>query len=177
MLIIQSRKSQLLLLILPLLAATGVSNACAEEHVQTTSQQHTEETAHEHAGAHEFHPNLIALFVGVTHEGRNENELTLGIEYERRLNKSFGVGIVAEHSIGDIDFWVYAVPFAYHNGPWKFYVAPGIEDGDHGSESLLRLGAEYAFEVGSWEISPQFDVDFVDGEEVYVLGLTFGKGF
>jgi hypothetical protein len=130
----------------------------------------------DHESMHDFHPNLIALFVGVTDEGRHE-ALALGIEYERRLNESFGVGLVAEHTFGDLDFWVYAVPFAYHTGPWKFYIAPGVEDGDHGSESLVRVGGEYAFEVGDWEISPQLDVDLVDGEEVFVLGVTFGKGF
>ena len=125
---------------------------------------------------HNFHPNSLALFVGVTDEGRHQ-ALALGIEYERRLNESFGVGVLAEHTFGDLDFWVYAVPFAYHTGRWKFYIAPGVEDGDHGSESLVRVGGEYAFEVGEWEISPQLDVDLVDGDEVFVLGVTFGKGF
>ncbi len=47
----------------------------------------------------------------------------------------------------------------------------------HGTESLVRLSAEYAFEAGAWEISPQLAVDFVDGEEVLILGFVFGKGF
>ena len=135
------------------------------------------ELAEDYEATHDFHPNLLALFVGVTHEGRNENGLTLGIEYERRLNEFFGVGVLVEHSFGDLDFWVYAVPFAYHTGRWKFYIAPGVEDGDHGRESLVRLGGEYAYEVGAWEISPQLDVDFVDGDQVLVLGVSFGKGF
>lgn len=126
---------------------------------------------------HEFHRNFLAGFIGVTHEDRRDNGLALGIEYERRLNKSFGIGLLAEYTIGDLDFWVYAVPFAYHTGRWKLYIAPGIEDGEGGTESLVRLGAEYAFEVGEWEISPQLDVDFVDGEEVLVLGVVIGKGF
>ena len=113
----------------------------------------------------------------MTNEGRNDNGLTLGIEYERRLSKSFGMGVLAEHSFGDLNFWVYAVPFAYHTGPWKFYIAPGVEDGDHGRNSLIRLGGEYAFMAGAWEISPQLDVDFVDGDQVLVLGVAFGKGF
>ena len=79
--------------------------------------------------------------------------------------------------LGDLDFWVYALPFAYHSERWKFYVAPGVEDGDEGSEFLARVGGEYAFAAGTWEISPQLNVDFVDGEEVFVLGLVFGKGF
>ena len=132
------------------------------------AQKGEHESSSDHGSAHDLHRNFLALFVGVTDEGRNE-ALALGIEYERRLNESFGVGLVAEYSFGDLDFWVYAVPFAYHTGRWKLYIAPGVEDIDHGSESLIRLGVEYAYEVGSWEISPQLNVDFVDGDEIPVL--------
>lgn len=69
------------------------------------------------------------------------------------------------------------MPFAYHTGRWKIYAAPGFEDGDLGNESLWRIGAEYAFEVGRWEMSPQLDVDIVDGDTAFVLGVTIGKGF
>ena len=125
----------------------------------------------------EFHPNFVALFVGLTSEDRRETGLALGIEYEYRLNRAFGIGVLAEHTFGDIDTTVFAMPFAYHTGRWKAYVAPGIEDGDRGSESLVRIGGEYAFEVGRWEVSPQLDIDFVDGDQVFVLGVTIGKGF
>ncbi len=33
-------------------------------------------------------------------------------------------------------------------------------------------------EIGeSWTINPEFNVDFVDGEEKFVYGVSFGKGF
>jgi len=73
---------------------------------------------------------------------------------------------------------VYAVPFAYRFDRLKVFVAPGIEDSnEHGTESLVRLAAEYAFEAASWEISPQLAVDFVDGDQVLILGVVFGKPF
>ena len=126
---------------------------------------------------HGAEKNVIAGFVGVAFEGTRDEGLALGIEYERRLNQTWGIGALAEHTFGDLDTWVFAVPVAVHNGPWKFYAAPGIEDGEHGSEALVRLGVEYGFHLGRWEVSPQFDVDFVDGEEIYVVGFTFGWGF
>jgi len=124
----------------------------------------------------EFHKHVVAFFTGVAHHGARDNGLALGVEYEYRLSSSFGIGALAEHTFGDFDTWVYAIPFAYHRGPWKVYAAPGREDGEHGNESLLRLGGEYGIEAGEWEIAPQLDLDLVHSEKTWVLGVTFGKG-
>ena len=135
------------------------------------------ESTSSHENEHESHKNVVSFFAGVAHSGR-DNGAALGVAYERFLNESFGIGVIVERTFGDGDFTVYAVPFGYRIDRWKFYVAPGIEDSDeHGTQSLVRLGAEYAFKTGSWEISPQFAVDFVGGHEVLVLGVVFGKGF
>ncbi|MEE4185560.1 MAG: hypothetical protein V2J12_07330 [Gammaproteobacteria bacterium] len=132
---------------------------------------------HTHEGHAPHEPNTIALFVGRASEQRREAGLALGIEYERRLLPSFGIGALAEHTFGKIDTTVYAVPLAYHNGPWKAYLAPGFESGNAGNDRLVRVGIEYGFERGEYEIAPQVDLDFVDGQRVLVIGITFGKGF
>ena len=36
---------------------------------------------------------------------------------------------------------------------------------------------ERTFAAGAWEIAPQVDLDFVEGSRVFVIGVTFGKGF
>jgi len=136
--------------------------------------EHDAEAAHEES--HQYHLNVLGIFLGVTDEGREEAP-TLGIEYARRINDSFGIGVIAEYAADDVELWVFAVPFVYYNGPWRLYAGPGVEDGDEGSEFLARIGVEYAFEVGAFEIAPQLNVDFVDGEEVWVAGLFFAKGF
>lgn len=137
-----------------------------------------EDTHDEHHGSHDFHANVFGVFGGITDEDHHDPAFTLGLEYERRLSAEFGIGVIAERAFGDLDFSVYAVPFAYHAGHLKLYAAPGIEDSrHHGSEFLFRLGAEYGFAVGEYEISPQFNIDFVDGEEALVLGLVFARGF
>jgi hypothetical protein len=132
----------------------------------------SEPEAHE-----EHHKNLLALFIGFASEDRRESGFALGLEYERRLNRKFGIGILAEHTFGDIQTNVYVLPLALHTGPWKFYVAPGIEHSKLGNENMLRIGGEYAFEVGHWEVSPQIDLDFVEGDRIFVIGVTIGKGF
>jgi len=131
-----------------------------------------------HDVVHNFHPNLLGIFLGGTGENRRDAKFTLGIEYERRINESFGVGGVVERAFGDHDFWVFAVPFAYHSGAWKWYVAPGMENKDnHNNEFLVRVGLEYGFEVGGYELAPQIDVDFVDGDREYVMGIVIARGF
>ena len=138
-----------------------------------------EETAHDgESHGHAMHKNLLALFVGGATDKRRDKGVALGIEYARRLSERFGIGVVVERTFGDLDSMVYAVPFAYHSGAWKAYIAPGIEDREgHHTENLVRIGAEYAFKAGSWEIAPQINLDFVKGNRVFVIGVTFGKGF
>lgn len=127
---------------------------------------------------HEFHRNWLAGFVGVTSEQRRDKGVALGVEYARRFTQSFSVGALAERTLGELDFWVFAMPFGYHAGPWKFYAGPGIESPDDGeNEFLIRVGGEYTFEVNAWEIAPQLDIDFVDGDEALVFGVTVGKSF
>lgn len=131
-----------------------------------------------HDTHHGYHPNLVAVFAGFTGEVRRERSLSLGVEYFRRFNESFSVGALLENANGDRDFWIAAIPFAWHLGHWKLYAAPGIEHEEgHGDHYMVRLGVEYAFEVGKYEIAPQVDVDIVEGDTVFVMGVTFGRGF
>lgn len=164
---------------LRMLLALLFAVCAAPVYAQTVDHDSSEhQSASGHESAHGSHRNVVSFFVGATHAGRRENGAALGVAYERLVNDSFAIGVIAEHTFGDADFTVYAVAFAYRMDRWKFYIAPGIEDSKaHGTDSLVRLGAEYAFEAGSWEISPQLAVDFVDGDEVLVLGVVFGKGF
>ena len=132
----------------------------------------------EHGAEHSFHPNVFGVFLGGTGENRRDADLTLGIGYERFINESFGVGGIIERAFGDHDFWVLAVPFAYHTGAWKWYVAPGVENKDgHSNEFLVRVALEFGFEVGGFEVGPQLAVDFVDGDREYVLGVVIARGF
>lgn len=124
----------------------------------------------------EYHEHTVAFFVGAAEEGAREDGIAVGVEYEHRRSRRFGIGVLLEHTFGDVDTWVFAVPFAYHGGRWKVYAGPGVEDGQEDNETLLRVGGEYGFEVGDWEIAPQLDVDFVEGEETWILGVTFAKG-
>ncbi len=150
-----------LLLLLGLVLAPGV--------VQGEEEQH---------GGHQ-HRNHVGVFVGLTHE-RRENGFALGFDYARRISSSFSIGIFAERTWGDFDFDVYGVDLAYHVDRWTWMIGPGIEDSRLGSnERLWRLGVGYSFDVGErgLMLTPNFYIDIVDGEQVYVLGVALGRGF
>lgn len=78
-----------------------------------------------------------------------------------------------EHTFGNGDLTVYALRFAYRFDRWQFAPTRSIEYGDHGTESLVRVVAQYAFEAGTREISRQLAVEFVDRDEVLTLGFVF----
>ena len=130
---------------------------------------------------HAEHKNLLAVEVGIASENPDslrDKGLAVGLAYERRLTERFGVGGFVERTWGDFDIWVYGIPLSYRINQWKFFVAPGVEDPDgQDNEFLLRLGGEYAFDMGGWELAPQIKVDFVDGETIYLAGVAIGWGF
>lgn len=128
------------------------------------------------AGEHEHKANEIAGFVGLAHEG-SYYAPALGLEYERRISSMLGVGVLAEKTWGDIDSWVYAVPFNFHADEWKFIVAPGIEEKHGHTENLLRVGVGLEFEMNEMMVTPSLNFDFVGSETIVVLGVSFGIGF
>ena len=137
--------------------------------VGQTAEGETEEHDHEHR-------NEVAVFFGLTDEGRDEG-FAIGIEYERRLNESFGVGALAERTWRGTDFWVYAIPLTLHVNRWKFLVAAGVEKSDGHTENLVRLAGGYECEVGTAAVTPILAFDSVDGQLIYVVGVSIGFGF
>ncbi len=130
------------------------------------------------AGAQEHHleENEISVFVGLANEGRDDG-LAVGAEYERRIDESLGLGVLVEHTFGDFDTWVFAVPLTLHVEEWKFVLAAGIEDRDGRSENLVRIAVGYGVETSKLKMTPTLNVDFVDDETVFVLGVAFSWPF
>lgn len=102
---------------------------------------------------------------------------TIGLEYEFRVDPRIGLGAIAEYARGDFDTTVLVAPVAYHIDSWKLYAGPGVEVSEEGTEPLVRVGVEYAFEVGELEVSPQVDLDFMNGERLFVFGVVFARRF
>jgi hypothetical protein len=129
------------------------------------------------AGAQYKDPNTVELFIGGTIDD-NDMDASFGAAYERRLSDPFGVGALVEVTVGGSRDWVVAVPFYWHpQEPWRLLVAGGIENDDTGNDFLVRLGGSYEIEFENWSLSPELNLDFVDGDVLTVLGVSFGWKF
>ena len=109
----------------------------------------------------------------------SENGFTIGLTYERRFSELLGIGGFYEYAAGDFDKWSIGVPLFIHpHEGWRFVLAPGLEHRHGDDEFLFRTGVAYEFELSErWVMVPEFNVDFVDGEEAFAFGLSFGFGF
>jgi len=142
--------------------------------------------AEEAHGAHDesghYHLNSVGLFLGGTYEDTHhgsESGFAIGFSYERRLSALLGVGGFYEYVGGDFDKWSIGVPlFVHPYHAWRLQLAPGLEHREGEDEFLFRIGVAYDFMISKqWAIAPEVNVDFVDGEEAFVFGLTLGFGF
>ncbi len=173
------------------------ASAYAEEH---SEERHAEAAAGEHE-EHDFHRHHLSVFLGATtadvevHGGEGdagtqseggetsgettrETEASIGFDYEYRLNRTWGIGFLFDYVAGDARTSVAGIPvFLHPAGGLKLLAAPGIERHEGENEFLVRLGLGYQFDLGRWAITPGANVDFVDGDQVYVYGLYIGRGF
>jgi hypothetical protein len=136
----------------------------------------------QHEEARHYHVNTAEVFIGGTYEDGehgSEDGFTVGLTYERRLSELLGVGGFYEYAAGDFDKWSIGVPLFIHPyGGFRFELAPGMEHRDGDDDFLFRTGVGYEFELSErWMMMPEFNVDFVDGDESYVFGVSFGYGF
>ena len=120
----------------------------------------------------------LELFLGNTHED-GENGFTSGLTFEYRLTKIFGVGIFLDYIAGDFDKWAAGLPLFIHPYKgWRFSLSPGLDDVSGENDFLFKAVAAYEFEFDSWSITPEFQVDFIEGgKQALTYGVSVGYGF
>jgi hypothetical protein len=169
-----------------------------EEHAEETEHQ---EHGGGHGGR-PHHKNDIGIFVGVTDEHGHASEPTLGVDYRRLVAQRWAVGALFDYAGGDLRNAIFAASVTWFPvGRLQLTAAPGVEfhrgrgptvdcgcGGALKSEDpeqtglfdedaryfLFRLGAGWHFPIGQiYGISPNVNVDFVNGEKVWVYGVNF----
>jgi hypothetical protein len=176
----------------------------AQEHAVPPATGRTTAEAREGAAEEREHSNELGVFLGGTNE-KDETHSTIGLEYERRLSESFGLGAVVERVDG-IDAWVFLAPLSFepvrHLG-LVLYAGPGFEtkkrevdvepavsthvpegepgDGERDTFFVFRTGVGWALELGRLGLHPQVELDLArengKWESALVFGVAVGFGF
>jgi hypothetical protein len=139
-------------------------------------------------GSHEFHRHHMALILGNTQNEDGESGLTVGMDYEYRINSWLGIGGLAEYAGGDFEHVLLLAPLYIHPYKgWLFNVSLGAEihneHGDHEEDKrtrdwIVRTGVAYQFPFGErYTVAPVFNVDFSDHETLFMYGAAVGVGF
>jgi len=132
---------------------------------------------------HEFRRHAPGIFIGNADERGGGDDYTLGIEYEYRFNRNWGVGMVYEHTPGghDNDGTTLALANGYYHPykGWRVGLGGGREKvhGSHGYYSwVYRAGAAYDFHVGNFGVAPSVSYDVIESHDnvlVYGIALTY----
>lgn len=132
---------------------------------------------------HEYHRHHVGAFLGAATRaaegGGHDHGFAGGLDYEYRFSRWVGAGALAEGASGDLRDGVFAGLLFAH--PWRELVVmagPGVEVTSEAAEYMTRFGVAYQFPIARrLTLAPEFNVDLVRREPVYVYGLVLGVGF
>lgn len=172
--------------------------AYQEEHAeQAKHDKHGEEH-----GGRPNHKNDFAIFLGASDDHVHPTEPTLGVAYRHRVARRLAVGALFDYAGGDQRNVIFAASVTWFPiGRLQLMAAPGVElhrgqgptvccgcggvyEGEDPEQArqidedakyfVFRLGAGWHFPIGQiYGVSPNINVDFVDGEKVWVYGVNF----
>lgn len=122
--------------------------------------------------------NHVEIFLGAT-TTHKVSYGTIGLEYERRLNNQFGVGVLLETvQTNPSETIVAALGYYHFNNPTKVFLGLGQESVSGHSESFVRYGIAYDFHVGKIYLTPAYCYDTIGSSgSANVFGLGIGVGF
>ena len=123
------------------------------------------------------------IFLGATH-AESDTNFTYGIEYEYKFTPQWGVGAVYEDTADghDGDGVEIKLGALYYHPKSYLRVGLGIGEEKIGgkkpkTKDVVRLSINYDYHFGDYAIAPLVAVDFIDGEEAWVVGVAFVRPF
>jgi hypothetical protein len=125
--------------------------------------------------------NLASVVGGFTTQdldGQSDG-FTFGAEYERRLHKWYGVGAVAQWTIGGPREFLVGPVFTLHpTGPFRVGMVVAAEQAAGVWAFVYRLEFNYDFRLDEhWVIAPSLAVDFTRGRRILFIGVSLGRIF
>ncbi len=138
-----------------------------------------------------YHTHHLGLFLGGSRL-QDRNGFTVGGEYEYRVHRLLGLGFEAEYAGGGLRETVAVFPVFFHPGAGlKLAAGPGFERAkeevaepeprtreETATNFLFRVTVLYDFPVKErFTVTPNVSLDFVNGRQIWVYGISFGVGF
>ena len=119
--------------------------------------------------------NGLAVFVGGT-SNSDATAITFGLDYQYRISKLIGVGVILDYASGDIESLLIAPAIFFHISALEIALAPGAEFSNDDTSAIMRVGLSYEFEISEkFTISPSLCFDTERNlEESIVYGVAFG---
>lgn len=113
--------------------------------------------------------------VGIVHTDEpSDTNVSIGAEYECRVNRFIGVGAFGDHVFSDPSFTLLGAPqILIHPLGGDFFVAgsPLFQFGGRGTHVGSRLSMRLPIPLALFVLVPSFAVDFIGGHRNYWLGL------
>lgn len=114
--------------------------------------------------------------VGIVHTDEpSDTNVSVGAEYECRINRLVGIGAFGDHVFADPSFTLLGAPqVLLHPLGGDFFVAasPLIEFGSgRGTHVGARLSTRLPIPLALFVLVPSFAVDFIGGHRNYWVGL------
>ncbi len=136
----------------------------------------------------EEHSNSVELFLGgATETEGGASGWAIGLGYLRHISGDLKVAFVAEIAPGLEREWLLLAPlYVQPVGGLLVGMGPGIDSrlethGDEEERTLylaVRFSAAWEFEIGHrFLVTPEVNMDVVDGSGTWVYGVAFGVAF
>ena len=128
---------------------------------------------------HGEHKHHASVFLGGTTVFESDHSgFTIGIDYEYLLTEDFGVGIIAEHAIGEVDATSIFAALDWHmTEQIVLQLGTGVEIEDDEEFGVARLGAYYEFHIEETTLAPTISYNFSDHNDSLVFGVLIGRKF
>ena len=117
--------------------------------------------------------------------GKQDTTGTIGVEYRRKITRLIGVGLLVEYAGAVRRDHAGIIPLTFRPGRHAQVIVgvgwerlTGNELSGNESQALVRVGFGYSIELlPRNSIRPEINFDFVDGEELLIVGASIGWGF
>lgn len=165
-----TRKKLLVLLSLSFCFITAInSNLMAQNNHEGEKKKHL--TEHHH----------LSVFTGFTLDYKGQNGYKVGLEYEERLNETFGIGGAFDWTGANFGFYALSAGvtlYPFKQIPLSPAASFGIKNTNGKWKEFYRVMLTYIFHVEKISIAPMIMHDFFSNEhDITSYGVTLGFNF